>query len=246
MSTYRLTFQSATNLSIPYSFYDVIYHDACYFGYLKGDTPNINGFLNHLIPSLSDFHDNLHRRFYAFLGGDEDSVRAVEQSIHHVYLDPFDIHYAASIKIPFRVTKKYMNDFLKIHDVKLDYYRTDFSNYVRNLLAEYTSRTISQRECLFAYRMLPVLSDAVAQGLVCRFYCKNEVFSFVPICLETSPATQRTLICGISPETNDDIIVALASVLHIIPETTHCDFSEEECASLYEYIEKFIEKEQAK
>ncbi len=243
MNIHRSTFQSATYLSLPYPLYDVIYHDACYFGYLKGDTPNINGFLNHLIPALSDFHDNLHNRFLDFLDGDETRTQSVEQSILHVYLDPFGANYDTLKKVPFRVTEKSMEDFLRIHDIKLEYYKTDFSGYIRTLLADYTSRTVNQRECLFSYRMLPTLKTAIEQGLSCHFYCADQTFVFVPVCLEISPVSRRNLICGISAVTNEDVVLALSSVLSIAPGTSHHDFTDEDCSLLFDTVEKFFEKE---
>ena len=59
---------------------------------------------------------------------------------------------------------------LVVVDERLAFYDTDFTNYARTVLSEYASKTLEQREYLYAYRMVGLLQDAIRRERFCKFY----------------------------------------------------------------------------
>ena len=243
MNNYRLTFNTSSNLMLPSGVYDVLYHDAYYFGYIKNDKPNINGFLNHLIPVLSDYRDDLHQKFLKYNNGNEEITRIVEQNIHNVYLAPFNFSDDARVNVPFRINKNQYDDFVKIHDVKLSYYNTDFTNFVRNLLSEYATKTINQREYLYHFRLMNDLHNAIVKNSLCHFHLMNNVISFIPVCIDVSPITSKNYIVGISADKKSPMLVSLAEIQSLAVDRHKLSISDEDCTEVVNYFNMFIEKE---
>ena len=212
MNDFRLTFNTTTNFKIPLGILDVLTTDAYHFGYITNGHANISGFLNDLIPTLSDYQDDLHKRILKYHNGDEEKARISEQTIYNVYLRPFDFHDDSYVTVPLRINNKRKNHFLKIHDVKLRYYNLDFTNYIRNLLTEYATKTNDQRECLFQFHLLEKVKAAIKEQRVCRFYQKNFVYTFAPVVVETTPCERICLIAGISSEDHTPTIIELYKV----------------------------------
>lgn len=243
MNNYRLTFNASSNLMLPKGVYDILFHDAYYFGYIKKDTPNINGFLNHLIPVLSDYRDDLHQKILKYNNGNEEIARIVEQNIHNVYLSPFNFSDDARINVSFRINKDKYDDFINIHDVKLNYYSTDFTNFVRNLLSEYASKTLNQREYLYHFRLMDDLQTAIIKNNLCHFHLIDDVISFVPVSIDLSPISSKNYIVGISADKKSPLLVPLAEIKSIAIDRQRFPISEEDCACVVDYFNKFIEKE---
>lgn len=243
MNNYRLTFNTLSNLMLPSGVYDVLFHDAYYFGYIKNDKPNINGFLNHIIPVLSDYRDDLRQKLLKYNNGNEEITRIVEQNIHNVYLVPFNFSDDARFNVPFRINKDRYTDFIKIHDVKLSYYNTDFTNFVRNLLSEYATKTINQREYLYHFRLMNDLHNAITKNNLCHFYLMDNVISFIPISVDVSPITSKNYIVGISADKNSPLLVSLAEIKNIAVDRNKITISEEDCTKVVNYFNEFIEKE---
>ena len=243
MNNYRLTFNASSNLMLPTGVYDILFHDAYYFGYIKNDKPNINGFLNHLIPVLSDYRDDLHQKFLKYNNGNEEITRIVEQNIHNVYLAPFNFSDDARVNVPFRINKNQYDDFVKIHDVKLSYYNTDFTNFVRNLLSEYAAKTINQREYLYHFRLMDDLQNAIINNNLCHFHMADTVISFVPVSIDVSPISRKNYIVGISADKMSPLIVSLKKIKSIAIDRNKFSISEEDCTKIVNYFNEFIEKE---
>ena len=243
MNNYRLTFNTSSNLMLPSGVYDVLFHDAYYFGYIKNDKPNINGLLNHLIPVLSDYQDDLHQKLLKYNNGNEEITRIVEQNIHNVYLVPFNFSDDARVNVPFRINKDRYTDFIKIHDVKLRYYNTDFTNFVRNLLSEYATKTINQREYLYHFRLMSDLQNAIIKSNLCHFHLVDNVVSFIPFSIDVSPITNKNYIVGISADKKSPLLVSLAKINSIAVDRNRLSISDEDCIKVVNYLNEFIKKE---
>ena len=228
---------------LPSGVYDILFHDAYYFGYVKNDKPNINGFLNYLIPVLSDYQDDLRQKLLKYNSGNEEITRIVEQNIHNVYLVPFNFSDDARVNVPFRINKDKYTDFIKIHDVKLHYYNTDFTNFVRNLLSEYATKTINQREYLYHFRLMDDLQNAITKNNLCHFHLMDNVISFIPISVDVSPITSKNYIVGITADKNSPLLVSLAEIKNIAVDRNKISISEEDCTRVVNHFNEFIEKE---
>lgn len=243
MNTTRLTFNSSTNLTIPMGIFDILYLDAYYYGYVKNEKPNISGFINYLIPSLSEYQDDLHERLLKYNHGDAEITKIAEQSIHNVYLSPYNFHDDAKVNVPFRINREYYDEFILIHDVKLAHYNTDFTGFVRNLLVEYATKTIDQREYLYAYRMVKEIHTAIEKSCLCHFYSEGEKISFVPVAIEVSPVTRHNLVVGCTMESMEPKIIELAKVQTAILDTKTLRISEADCNRINEETTLYYQKE---
>ena len=175
--------------------------------------------------------------------GNEEITRIVEQNIHNVYLAPFNFSDDARVNVPFRINKNQYDDFVKIHDVKLSYYNTDFTNFIRNLLSEYATKTINQREYLYHFRLMDDLQNAIINNNLCHFHMADTVISFVPVSIDVSPISRKNHIVGISADKMSPLLVSLKKIKSIAIDRNKFSISEEDCRKIVNYFNEFIEKE---
>lgn len=242
MNNLRLTFNTSTNIKLPIGVFRILQKDAYYYGFIKNKKPNINGFLNHLVPALSDYYDDLFNEILKYNGGDFNIAKACAQSIHNVYLYPFAFHDDGTVNVPFRISKGYYNDFITIHDERLAFYDTDFTNYVRTLLSEYASRTLGQREYMYAFREINLLRREIRRSGICKFYTNDETISFAPISIEPSPIYNHNHIVGID-ENHQPQAVKLSDIKKISALNNRIKITEEMCELITDHIEKIYEEE---
>lgn len=244
MNNSRLTFNSSTNFTLPIGAFYILERDAYYYGYVKNEKPNISGFLNELIPVLSDYQEELYKELLKYNNGNTDIAKIVARSIHNVYLKPFNFHDDAYISVPFRISKDKYNDFEIIHDERLRFYDTDFTNYIRTLLVEYASKTFAQREYLYAFRKLKNIREAIIKNKMCRFYSDGKCDVFVPVSIEASPVFEYNYIVGI---TNEYIPMAirLSEVYKIVMLEEKMTITEKMCMLINEHLENIYEEESA-
>ena len=197
MNNSRLTFNSSTNITLPIGVYQILRSDAYYYGFVKNGKPNVSGFLNKLIPALSDYQEDLFAELLKYHRGNAEYAQMCARSIHNVYLRPFAFHDDGVVNVPFRISKDRYDDFIMIHDERLAFYDTDFTNYVRTLLSEYASKTLGQREYLYAFRAINALREAIQKELICRFYTDEQTLVFAPVSIETSPIYGHNYVVGI-------------------------------------------------
>ena len=86
MNDFRLTFFSPTNISLPFTIYQTLEEDARRFNFIKNGIPNISGLLNHLIPCLSNYRQDLHNNFLEANNNDEEFVKKLEENLYKKYL----------------------------------------------------------------------------------------------------------------------------------------------------------------
>ena len=242
MNDFRLTFTSSTNLTLPVGVYHILSHDALHFGFIKNGQPNMSGFINQLVPSLSDYQEDFHKRLLKYNSGNEELTKAIEKSIYNVYLSPFNFSDDATLKVPFRVNQQRIKDFYAIHDVKLSHYGTNFTKFIRSLLTEYATKSIDQREVLYAYSIVKELEGIIKRSRPCHFYCKHKTVSFIPISIEVSPITRHNVIAGITLQ-EESVFLNLSAVQAIHAESTTVDISDNACEKVQKDIGEYFEKE---
>ena len=242
MKNLRLTFNSSTNFTLPIGVYQVLQGDAYYYGFMKNGKPNISGFLNNLIPALSDYQEDLFRELLKYNNGNVEIAQICARSIHNVYLRPFSFHDDGVINVPFRISKERYDDFIVIHDERLAFYNTDFTNYVRTLLSEYASKTLGQREYLYAFRMINDIREAICKQKLCKFYINEQTFSFVPVSIETSPIYNHNYIIGIDYN-NQAQAVRLSEIRKISVTDKKIKVTEEMCELIGDHLDKIYEEE---
>ena len=242
MKNSRLTFNSSTNFTLPIGVYQVLQGDAYYYGFMKNDKPNIGGFLNNLIPALSDYQENLFGELLKYNNGNVEAAKMCARSIHNIYLRPFAFHDDGVINVPFRISKERYDDFIVIHDERLAFYDTDFTNYVRTLLSEYASKTLGQREYLYAFRMINDIREAICKQKLCKFYINEQTFTFVPVSIETSPIYNHNNIVGIDGN-NQPQAIRLSEIRKISVTDKKIKVTEEMCELIGDHLDKIYEEE---
>ena len=242
MNNLRLTFNSSTNFTLPIGVFRVLQRDAYYYGFMKNEQPNVSGFLNNLIPALSDYQANLFGELLKYNNGNAEDAKKAARSIHNVYLHPFSFHDDGTVNVPFRISKDKYDDFIVIHDERLAFYDTDFTNYVRTLLSEYASKTLDQREYLYAFKMLSPIREAIRKGALCKFYTDDNTFSFVPVSIELSPIYDRNYIVGIDSD-NQPKAIRLSETHKISVMETKIKITKEMCELISDHLDKIYEEE---
>ena len=242
MKNSRLTFNSSTNFTLPIGVYQVLQGDAYYYGFMKNDKPNIGGFLNNLIPALSDYQEDLFAELLKYNNGNVELAKMCARSIHNVYLHPFAFHDDGVINVPFRISKEKYDDFIVIHDERLAFYDTDFTNYVRTLLSEYASKTLGQREYLYAFRIINYIKEAIEKQKLCKFYTNEQTFMFAPVSVETSPLYNHNYVVGIDRD-NQSQAIRLSEIRKIYVTENKIKITKEMCELISDYIESIYEEE---
>lgn len=226
MNNIRLTFNSSTNISLPLGVYYVLQDDALAFGFIKNNKPNINGFLNELIPSLSNYQEDLNKKLLEYNDGDEELARICAGSIHNVYLKPFAFVDYDRKNVPFRINKDKYDVFITIHDERLRFYNTDFSNYIRTLLSEYALKKFDQREYLYAFEMTNQIKDAIINQNVCIFYLDQEVRVFAPFYLDIDRFENYVYVLG-SNKSGQPEVIRLTDIKKVSVLEEQMDVTEE-------------------
>ena len=211
MNNTRLTFYDPINLSLPIFVYKTIKADAKYFGFMKNNQPNINGFLNHLIPCLSNHRENLHKTFLNNNDNDEVFVNKLEKNMYKYYFNQYDYFDDIYRKVSLRVSSKKYNEFVFIHDAIINKYDMDFTEYVRSLLIEYSTQRICKREYFFHYSKINILKKAIEKNEICYFYTSEKKFSFIPVSIELATSSAINLVVGISEDRITQIFLDLSS-----------------------------------
>ena len=174
--------------------------------------------------------------------GDAEIAKKCAKSIHNVYLRPFAFHDDGYVNVPFRISKDKYDDFIVIHDERLVFYDTDFTNYVRTLLSEYASKTLGQREYMYAFRKIYPLREAIQKESICKFYTDEQSFVFVPVSIETSPVYNHNYIVGIDKDKNPQAI-RLSETKKITAFEERIRVSKEMCELLDDHLDKIYEEE---
>ena len=242
MKNSRLTFNSSTNFTLPIGVYQVLQRDAYYYGFVKNEKPNLSGFLNSLIPELSDYQEDLFSKLLKYNNGNEEMAKFCARSIHNVYLRPFAFHDDGVVNVPFRISKEKYDDFIVIHDERLVFYDTDFTNYVRTLLSEYASKTLGQREYLYAFSVINNLREAIYNQKFCKFYTDEQTFVFVPVSIETSPIYDYNIVVGIDSGGQAKAI-RLSEIRKISVTDNKTKITEEMCELINNYLDQVYEEE---
>lgn len=242
MKNSRLTFNSSTNFTLPIGVYQILQRDACYYGFMKNEKPNISGFLNNLIPALSDYQEELFGELLKYQNGNAEIARACARSIHNVYLRPFAFHDDGVVNVPFRISKEKYDDFIVIHDERLAFYDTDFTNYVRTLLSEYASKTLGQREYLYAFKTINDIKKAIYKQNLCKFYTDEQTFVFTPVSIETSPIYNHNFVVGVDSNVKSQAI-RLSEIRKIFVTDNKIKITKEMCELISDYLDEIYEEE---
>lgn len=242
MKNARLTFNSSTNFTLPIGIFRILQHDAYYYGFMKNGRPNVSGFLNNLIPALSDYQEDLFSELLKYNNGDVEAAKMCARSIHNVYLCPFAFHDDGVVNVPFRISKDKYDDFIEIHDECLAFYGTDFTNYMRTLLSEYASKTLGQREYMYAFKLISPIREAIQKGKVCKFYTSDNVCTFLPVSIESSPIYNHNYIVGIDSD-NQPKAIRLSETHRISALEDRIKITEEMCELINDHLDKIYEEE---
>lgn len=244
MNDIRLTFLEPTNFTVPVTIFNTLVFDAFHFGFVKNKVANLSGLLNHLLPMMSDYREDLHIDFLKQNNGDEILTRKIEENIYKTYFNKYDFCDDGVIKIPFRVNKTHYEEFLKIHDLLLPKYNMDFCTFVRSLLLEYTTKRLCQREYFFHYRIISDLKNAIINRYLCRFYTNADCTTFIPMSLETSKLNEQTIIIGVN-EGNDEFCALPLALLKkiVVDDDKHFDIANDDYSAIQTFFDEYDSEE---
>ena len=239
-----MTFQTPIKLNIPYGTYTLLQNDAYERGYVKDGNPNLNGFLNHLLPALSDNLADLYAELLEYYDGDIRLAKEALRGIYHVYLRRSTFQRDGWSNISLRVNKPSYGDFLTIHDERLELLDTDFNGCIRMLLAEYASKSNSTRDELVAYRMLVDIKKAIDYETkeVFSIYCDGVHAVLVPIVIESSPISDMSYLAGIT-EDQRLMVLRVRDLIKVNGIGRKMDVTEEKCNLLIDYLEEKFDEE---
>jgi hypothetical protein len=109
-------------------------------------------------------------------------------------------------------------------------------------LAEYASKTLGQREYLYAFRMINDIREAICKQKLCKFYINEQTFSFVPVSIETSPIYNHNYIIGIDYN-NQAQAVRLSEIRKIYVADNKIKITKEMCELIGDHLDQIYEEE---
>lgn len=244
MNDIRLTFLEPTNFTVPVTIFNTLVFDAFHFGFIKNEVANLSGLLNHLLPAMSDYREDLHIDFLKQNNGDKILTRKIEENIYKTYFNKYDFCDDGVTKIAFRVNKTHYEEFLKIHDLLLPKYNMDFCTFVRSLLLEYATKRLCQREYFFHYRIMSELKNAIANRYLCRFYTNTDRTTFIPMSLETSKLNEQTIIIGINEDNDEFCALPLALLKKIVvDDNKHFTIADDDYSAIQSFFDEYDSEE---
>lgn len=246
MNIERLTFFSPTSIKLPKDVYTTIKNDAWFFHYKKNNESNINGFLNDLIPCLSDYKIDCYQNL---ISESQENITLIQQSdkiFRAIAKAPYELFKSETKLVSFRINKEHYYDFIKIHDETLATFDVDFTEYIRDLLCDYSTKRLSIRERLLHYKHIKQLVDVIENHYFCTFYLQNEKLTFVPADMVTSPYTNANIIAGIVPEKKAGAILPLAAVKKIVPQNKKGTLTQSDYRALQTMLDNSISNEKRK
>lgn len=239
----RLTYFSPTSFRIFTDVYHILKKDALRFGFRKNNRANISGFLNVLLPTLAHLRSEVYDDIKNLIS-DSTTISEIENLFYSIPTTSSSVFDPLFVTVPFRVNKEHYEDFLYIHDVLLSKFNLDFSEFIRNILTDYTSKRLAIRERLFFYKHIKTLYSAIENTQVCRIYTKdNCIFQFLPATISISPYTEKNIILGLDRSKKCALSLALTNVKSITLQNTTTNFVPEEINALKIVLNKFIAQE---
>ena len=236
----RLTFLTPIKINIPFSIYDTVIKDAAYFGFFKNNMANINGFLNELLPSLAIYRETLREKVMYYSDYDFYKTFNFEINLYKIYYNIYDFCDEDNVSIHLRVNSKHYNEFIEIHDVQSSRYAIDFSNYIKSLLLEYTSKRLFQREYLFFYKNVKRIKNYIEKNISNRFYTKNAIINCVPLFIKQSPKTSKNYIIGYDNDNKKIVSFALKDLKNIIEEDYYAEYDDDVLQNAHDYFKNII------
>lgn len=235
----RLTLSTPTHFILPISIYNTLEDDAYYFGFIKNKRPSLSGLLNHLIPNLADYRNDLHLSFLEKNKGDAILTNKIEENIYKTYFSKYDYCDDATVSVSFRVNSEHMQQFLDIYDNVLHKYNMNFTEFIRSVLIEYASKRLNQREYFFYYKEMFKIKEAISNHQQCTFYLENEKISFIPISIELSRVREENLIIGYNFLTEEAYVVPISVVRRVIMNDIKYEVTNEDVDFAYEYFKEY-------
>lgn len=195
-----------------------------------------------MIPSLVDHQEDMYKEILQYNNGNVELALASIRSFYNVILASFFYRNDGTVNVPFRISKSKYEDFLIIHDEKLRFYDTDFTNYIRNLLIEYCTNKFAHREALYAYRMLRPFGNIGAQCPLCKVYYKNGCETLFWVSVEESPVCEYNYVVGLTKEFKP-VTVRLCEVRKIVQLDEQIKVTAEQCDLISEYLSEKYDEE---
>lgn len=230
-----------TNFSISNGIYDIIISDCFYFGYIKNNKPNISGFINHIIPHLAKYREDLHLQFLKNNNYDEDIARLIECNIYNIYLKTFDISNDSKRKIQLRINKENESSFREILYKHLNKYNLDFTNYIRTLLLDYSIKPLYQREYFSIYSLSKKIEYAIQHCKEIVIKTRSESINLIPITYEVNSTTAQSFLFGFASSSKDVItILEYSKIQNIIVLDNSHTLTQEDYNFIIDSIQKFF------
>ncbi len=232
-------FADPTHFNLPIFVYQTLFKDAVYFGFLKNNTPSVSGLLNHLIPNLSDYRNDLHLTFLKNNNGNKQLTIEIEKNIYNTYFSKYDYCDDGNISVSFRANNAHLEQLLNIYDNVFYTYDTTFTQFVRSILIEYSSKRLNQREYFFFYKEMQKIKNAITNSQQCVFYLKNEKLCFVPISIELSFKGERNYLIGYDNVTQKAYVFPIALLKRTVVNNIKYELCEEEISFVYDYFKEY-------
>lgn len=235
----RLTFLTPTHFNLPITIYNTLIEDALYFNILKNNQASISGLLNHLIPNMAEYRNDLHLSFLKENDYNVELTNKIEKNIYKTYFNQYDYCDDGTTSVSFRVNSRHEQQFLDIYDNVLYRYNMNFTEFVRSVLIEYSSKRLNQREYFFYYNEIHKIKEAIQNSKQCVFYLEKEKISFVPVSVEISRKGEHNLIIGYDFENDMAHIVPILLLKRIVLNDIKYEVRKEEINFVYECFEEY-------
>lgn len=236
-------YKECTNISMKFNVYGILESDAEKFGYIKNGRANLCGFLNRLIPELSAYRDDLHEQFLQFNNGDYNITAAVENSLYQVYTHTLFLNDDSKVNMPFRISQKFISEFMLIQSEKLQKYRLDFTNYVRSLLEEYAIKPLYSREIFFHYRDTQILKKCIRKEQLCQIYSNEGCVEMVPIVIEPFVNLGVNYVFGLDFFKERFMHFRVKDLQRVVPTDDTITLREVDYTAFFDLMETFLIRE---
>ena len=109
-------------------------------------------------------------------------------------------------------------------------------------MCEYASKTIAQREYLFAFRQLQTIKSAIESQCLCLVYSSCELKKFAICAIETSPVYTYNYVVGIDAA-GKPVSLRLRDLQSVTITNENIELTESMVGKLCDYLDELYQKE---
>ena len=232
----------STNIRLSSSAFDVLVEDCFRYGYLKKGKANISYIISRLAKELTEYRIDLHEELLKNNKGNIELVKNIETNIFNIYLKKLNyICDDSYVNVGYRTSKEFMPYIKDIFYEILEKFDIDFASYIRSIIHEYCSRTITQRELFLNYSLIKLIRNSIKQGKIVNIVNDGIQDNLLVVAIEQNECGFNYML-GITPDRTMSLFLPLSKTERLVVTKNKMSISDDDYDKILSNFSKFVEE----